>query len=229
MADDKKTKGDTKAEKSSEPESDTKVENNSEPKGDAKVDSSGESKDDAKVDSSSEPKKAAAKIGILAWAIVAVVVLLCAGSGFFVGRLFAGSDEPQAQPSQADQSASSQVTAGDTLEAEGESESLWYYDLEPVVANLDEPGVTRYVRATITMEISSVLEQVKSEKLLDQKKPILKNWLTIYLASLTLEDTRGDRNLKRIQSQILDAFNEKLFPDAKPQIKNILFKEFAVQ
>jgi len=229
MADDKKTKGDTKADSSSEPKSDTKVENNSEPKG------------DAKVEKSSEPKKAAAKIGIVAWAIVAVSVVLCAGSGFFLGRLFAGSDKPKAQPPQADQSASSdsEATAKDAPAAEGtpaaegapaaEGEEWWYYDLEPVVANLDEPGVTRYVRATITLEISSALEKAKSEKLLEQKKPILKNWLTIYLASLTLEDTRGDRNLKRIQLQILDAFNERLFPDAKPQIKQILFKEFAVQ
>ena len=54
-------------------------------------------------------------------------------------------------------------------------------------------------------------------------------WLTVYLASLHLEDIRGDNNLKRIQSQVMDAFNEKLFPDSKPKIKNVLFKEFAVQ
>jgi flagellar basal body-associated protein FliL len=63
----------------------------------------------------------------------------------------------------------------------------------------------------------------------EEKKPTLTNWLTIYLAGLTLEDIRGDKNLRRIQSQILDAFNEQLFPDAKPQIKHILFKEFAIQ
>ena len=64
---------------------------------------------------------------------------------------------------------------------------------------------------------------------IDEKKPILTNWLTVYLASLHLEDIRGDSNLKRIQSQVMDAFNEKLFPDSKPKIKNVLFKEFAVQ
>ena len=55
------------------------------------------------------------------------------------------------------------------------------------------------------------------------------NWLTIYLASLSLGDIRGDKNLRRIQSQITDAFNEILFPDAKPQIENVLFKEFPIQ
>jgi len=184
-------------------------------------------KNDARTGNDGESKQTTAKIGIITWVILAVVVAICAGSGFFLGRLLAGSNKLQTQASQTDQSASSQIMETDT--SAPENENNWYYDLDPVVANLDEPSVTRYVRATITLEISSVLEQGKGEKLLEEKKPILTNWLTIYLAGLTLEDARGDRNLKRIQSQIRDAFNERLFPDAKPQIKHILFKEFAIQ
>jgi hypothetical protein len=64
---------------------------------------------------------------------------------------------------------------------------------------------------------------------LTQKKPLLINLLTIYLAGLDVEATRGDKNLKKIQTEISDTFNEKLFPDGKPLIKGILLKEFAVQ
>lgn len=186
-----------------------------------------ENQDNAEVENKNESKQAAAGIGIVTWAILAVIVALCAGSGFLLGRLFAGSAEPQTQSSQADESTSSEnpEMAGSATN----SENSWYYDLEPVVANLDEPSVTRYVRVIITLEISAALVQAECEKLLEEKKPVLTNWLTIYLASLTLEDTRGNKNLKRIQLQILDAFNEKLFPDAKPQIKHVLFKEFAIQ
>jgi len=73
------------------------------------------------------------------------------------------------------------------------------------------------------------VDEKEGTTFLNEKKPLLTNWLTVYLASLSLEDIRGDANLKSIQSQILDAFNEKLFPDSKPKIKHILFKEFAVQ
>jgi len=186
-----------------------------------------ENQDNAEVENKNESKQAAAGIGVVTWAILAVIVALCAGSGFLLGQLFAGSAEPQTQSSQADESTSSKnpEMAGSATN----SENSWYYDLEPVVANLDEPGVTRYVRVIITLEISAALKQAEYEKLLEEKKPILTNWLTIYLASLTLEGARGDKNLKRIQLQILDAFNEKLFPDAKPQIKHVLFKEFAIQ
>ncbi|MHC4122682.1 MAG: flagellar basal body-associated FliL family protein [Planctomycetota bacterium] len=210
MADDKKTQDNAKVEDSSEPkETATKI------------------REDENVEDSSEPKQTAAKIGFVTWAILVVFVVFCAGSGFLLARLLAGPDKPQTQSSKPEESVSPKNP--EVENSQKNSEKSWYYDLEPVMANLDEPGVTRYVQVTITLEISSALEQGKGEKLLEERKPILTNWLTIYLAGLTLEDTRGDRNLKRIQSQVLDAFNERLFPDAKPQIKHILFKEFAIQ
>jgi flagellar basal body-associated protein FliL len=101
--------------------------------------------------------------------------------------------------------------------------------LEPVVANLNEPGATRYVRAALTLEMSSELSAEKGAALLEQKKPLLTNLLTIYLAGLDIESTRGDKNLKRIQYEICETFNERLFPDGKGLIKGILIKEFAVQ
>ena len=163
--------------------------------------------------------------GRLPWIIVGVTVLVCAALGFVFGRIFGGpSSSAAADPG---------ANHGPGLAAGGNAKNLetasWYYDMEPVVANLDEPGVTRYVRATLTLEMSSEMEQKKGASFLDQRKPFITNWLAIYLASLTLEDIRGDQNLKRIQAQMLDILNEKLFTDARPKVKHILFKEFAVQ
>ncbi|HUW17781.1 MAG TPA: flagellar basal body-associated FliL family protein [Sedimentisphaerales bacterium] len=166
--------------------------------------------------------------GFLQWIIMAVVVVLCAGAGFGLGRLFAGSRMPAtAEAPEPSEPATAEDLRPDTSATD--SRKAWYYDLEPVVANLNEPGVRRYIRVTLTLAINPQFTQKKGVAFLDEKKPLLTNWLTIYLASLSIDDIRGDRNLRRVQSQILDAFNEKLFPDAKPQIKDILFKEFAVQ
>lgn len=194
-----------------------------------KQEDSKEEKPQEKTEEKTEEK--ASSGGILHWVIMAVAVLLFAGAGFLSGRLFGGSSTPKtAEASQ--QNPTTQVESAKTEApdlAGGSSQKVWYYDLEPVVANLDEPGVTRYVRATLILEMSSELDAKKTTAFLEEKKPILTNWLTIYLASLSLDSIRGDRNLKRIQSQVLDGFNERLFPDAKPRIKHILFKEFAVQ
>jgi flagellar basal body-associated protein FliL len=162
------------------------------------------------------------------WMIIAVVVVVCAGAGFGLGRLLGGPRASQAAgAAQQAQQAQPQFFGADNS-AVG-VENTWYYDLDPVVANLNDPGVTRYVRIALTLQVSNDVQQKKGVAFLTEKNPVLKNWLTIYLASQTIEDMRGDTNLRRIQSEILEAFNEKLYPNAKPQIRGILFKEFAIQ
>lgn len=168
--------------------------------------------------------------GRLLWIIMAVVVIVGAGAGFGLGRLLGASGTTETTQSAEGGPTKAEDLTADTTDSTGtKSQGTWYYDSEPVVANLDSPGVTRYVRLTLTLEIDSQISVKKGTAFIEEKKPLLTNWLTIYLAGLNLEEIRGDRNLKRIQSDILDAFNEKLFPDAEPQIKRVLFKEFAIQ
>jgi flagellar basal body-associated protein FliL len=167
---------------------------------------------------------------LLPWLILVVVALICAGAGLFVGRLFAGSPKPETVESgtKPDTPKQTEKPKADK-DSSKESGKFWYYELDPVVANLNEPTVTRYVRASLTLEISADLDQKEGKAFLDEKKPILINWLTVYLSSLSLDDVRGDKNLRSIQSHIRDAFNEQLFPDSKSQIKQVLIKEFPVQ
>ena len=187
------------------------------------------------------------KKSMLPWIIIAVIIGVSAGAGLGLARLFAGGQKAQPAEAESAQAETDQSEAPKAAEAEkpksghgggegGKKEGskyaageIWYFDLEPVVANLNEPGATRYVRATLTLEMSPELTPDKGTSMLTVKKPLLTNLLTIYLAGLSVEATRGDKNLKRIQSELCDTFNEKLFPDTKPFIKGILIKEFAVQ
>lgn len=134
----------------------------------------------------------------------------------------AETEEKQVEPEKKnDKEADSEEVSG---------EESWYYDMAAVTANLDEPGVTRYVRVALTMELMFDPNiEGEEEKEFKAKLPILNNWLTIYLSSLSIEDIRGGKNLKRMQAQILDNYNEMLYPDQEPRIKQVLFKEFATQ
>jgi flagellar basal body-associated protein FliL len=163
--------------------------------------------------------------------ITAVVVIVSAGAGFGLGRLLGSSGKTESGRSAESGQAQAENLIADTTDSTGaKSQGTWYYDqFAPVVANLDEPSVTRYVRVALIMEIDAQVDKKKGTAFIERNKHSLTNWLTIYLAGLSLEDIRGERNLKRIQSEIVDAFNEKLFPEAKPRIKRILFKEFAIQ
>ena len=163
---------------------------------------------------------------LLPFVIILIVVVLCSCLGLGLGRLFAGSGTSTTTESDSSVDVSTQAAGGDLTD---DSEGLWYYELEPVVANLNEPSVTRYVSATLTFEMSSDLEEREGRAFLDEKKPIIINWLTIYLSGLGLDDIRGDRNLMTIKSQVRESLNEILFPDSKPQIKEVLIQKFPVQ
>ncbi|MBN2313800.1 MAG: flagellar basal body-associated FliL family protein [Sedimentisphaerales bacterium] len=174
-----------------------------------------------------EAKRTSAIGRFLPWIILSLIVMISAAVGMRLGRLFAGSRtevaDPNAQPESSPVSLNmEELTAKD-------AEKAWYFDLDPVVANLNEPGVTRYVRATFTLEMSPEIDQKKGTEFLNEKKPIMINLLTVYLSSLELEDIRGDKNLRSIQTRVREVFNETLFPDVKPQIQNVLIKEFPVQ
>ena len=189
--------------------------------------------DEAKEQPEAEAEKGDKKSFIgrfLPWIIVGVVVVVSAGAGFGLGRLLAGPEAPPVSEvgPEADQADQTQDLSPDGGSA-ADSGKVWYYDLDPVIANLNEPGVSRYVRASFTLEMSPETDEKKGAAFLDEKKPILTDMLFVYLSGLSLRDVQGDKNLKSVQSCIRELFNEKLFPDSKPQIKRVLIKEFPVQ
>lgn len=174
-----------------------------------------------------EASKKEGKGKLLAWLIPALALIVCAGAGFAVSRLFGTRGSAQnvaaAQPAE-----SPEISAMPPLNA-ADTDATWYYDLESVVANLNEPNVSRYVRVTLTLEIGNGMAEKDGIPFLDQKGPLLKNWLTLFMSNQTVEDIRGERNLRQVQAQIADMFNQGLFPNSKPCIKRVLFKELSIQ
>ena len=190
-----------------------------------------EKKDNTKAKEPAGEKSASpsgSKKGIIGWLILASVVVAGSTGGFALSQLLGGSDPVSATT--AEVQAEEQDPTESFLNDKGEGGESWPFDqIEPVVANLDEPGVTRYIRATVTFEMSGEVDQEKMRPYLMDKNPIIKDWLTTYFAGLSLEDVRGSRNLSRIKQEIKDQLNEQLFADGGRFIERVLFKEFAVQ
>ena len=195
-----------------------------------------EKKDEQESGQEKEPKaddKKSTGIGLFTWLILGAIVIAGLAGGFALAQLLAGTDQsspqqPETKETQTDNSPKNE-TINDMLIDKPKGETLWPYDLEPVIANLDEPGVTRYARVTITIQLDPQMDQEKGTTFLEGEKPVLRDWLTTYIAGLSLERVRGTRNLSRIKKEIRDSFNELLFPEGKPFIRDILFKEFAIQ
>ncbi len=191
-----------------------------------------EEKPETEQENKDQPKQkdkaSGAKIGIVTWAIMAVVIIVFAGSGLVLGRVIAAmtSSDQQTQSSGQEK----KTREKDKSDSNADTEETWYYNgLESIVVNPDEPGALRYVRIGLTLEVSSELDQVEAEIFFEAKKPALVSWLNIYLKSLTLDEMADDRDMKRILLDIHDAFNEILFPNAKPKLKRVLIREFNIQ
>ena len=172
-------------------------------------------------------KESPGSIGVMHWIIIALVMIVCAGGGIGLSRLFA-------EPSAATQGDALQEDAGGTKGKGADDPAagpkvIWYYDkIEPVVTNLDVPGATRFLRVGLMMEMETTeLRKEEITLLIDEKKPLLQNWLNVYLGILEIEDCVGSKKT-RIQLEITDAFNEELFPDSKPLLKKVLLKEFVI-
>lgn len=163
---------------------------------------------------------------VFTWLILGAVVVAGSTGGFALSQLIGGQEPIAAQSEDTPALADNDINA---ILAKENGQDTWIEELEPVLANLDEPGVTRYVRVTVTLEMSSELDEIKGKQFLENKKMLLRDWMTTYFAGLTLEDVRGTRNLGRIKREVVNHFNEILFPNNRPFVNRVLFKEFAVQ
>lgn len=162
------------------------------------------------------------RIGLM----VAVMGIGAAG-GYGLGGLFAASPPPDANQPAVEPP---ELPDEDDNPPDVADRDFEYIDFEAITANLNEPRLARYIRSTITLAIRNK-DHGQVFELLDTKnrKKELRNWLTVYLSGLTLEDVRGPKKLNRIRREIQESFNQQLWPNRRPLIDHVLFKEFAVQ
>ena len=176
---------------------------------------------EAQTDAEADSPEAAAQSGSMLWIVLSVgVVVVAAGAGFAVSRLLNRPQQAAAAPQESpDEPKPPLPVAGGDYS---------YHELDPITVNLDGPRLDRYIRARITLAFRPE-DFDESTALIKKKKPELVSWLSAYLAGCSLEEVRGTRNQNRLMREIKDAFNERLWPDRRPRIDQVLFTEFAVQ
>lgn len=159
-------------------------------------------------------------------AILVGTVAVGSVGGYAIGGLFGGS-----APADANQAAQPEAAPASVppTSADIANEDFEYVDFERITANLDDARLARYIAATITLAIRKDKDRAAALARIEKKKREMRNWLHVYLSGLTLETVRGPKNLNRIRRDVEEAFNQLLWPDSRPLIDHVLFKEFAVQ
>jgi len=103
-----------------------------------------------------------------------------------------------------------------------------YYPFEAVTVNLNVRRGNRYLKIKMFLAVAQDEKDEIFPKV-DERQKELKDWLMGYLRDHTLEEVTGKKNQTRIQREIAQSFNERLWPEGRPHIDHVLFDEFTVQ
>jgi flagellar protein FliL len=97
-----------------------------------------------------------------------------------------------------------------------------------VVVNLAEERMTRYLRLKIVLVVEEEQEATVAKKLEKAKAP-LKSWLISHVSGKTIKDVAGTVGVNRLQREILERFEDTLFPSGNGSLKSVMFEEYLVQ
>lgn len=94
--------------------------------------------------------------------------------------------------------------------------------MDTFVVNLNEPGSSRFLKATFELELTSK----DAEEELAKGKRLVRDEILRYLSSLTVEKTLGEENKTKIRDDIRSRA-DKLLGDGR--IRRVFFTDFVVQ
>ena len=175
-----------------------------------------------------EAKEQSVKKSKLPWILLGVIVPLCAGGGYFLGRIIAAGNDVSADAAAVEEE-DEEPDYVKMLNTKAKETNTWVFDVPPVVANLMDPGARRYLRAGFKLEMSGQFDPVGGEAHMTKHIHKLINWIMNYVSNLTVSELQGEKNLKRVLAHVKDGLNELLFPDVKPLVIDVLFSERAIQ
>ncbi len=115
-----------------------------------------------------------------------------------------------------------------TLAIPEANDKVTYIEFEEVVVNLNEPRFNRYLKLSLSLQVAES-QKTEIEKLLTERKAVLKNWLISHIADKTAEDIKGKFGHNRLRREVHDFFNATLFDDGIERIQDILFRDFGIQ
>ncbi|QGP92849.1 Flagellar basal body-associated protein FliL [Neomoorella glycerini] len=139
------------------------------------------------------------------WLTIALLLVILLLSGGYVYYFFFGDSS---------RSMTAAAPAGNQA-----SVNMQKMSLEPIVVNLADPGLRRYLRAKITLEYSDA--RLTTE--LNDKLYRIRDTIISVLRSKKTDDLQNEDALKR---ELLTAINSQLIAG---QVRGLYFEEFIIQ
>jgi flagellar basal body-associated protein FliL len=97
-----------------------------------------------------------------------------------------------------------------------------------VVVNLVDPRMQRYLRVKIAVLVDGEAEEEVTE-LVAKHKAAVKSKLIGHISSKEIKDVSGTVGIHRLQRELLERFEDVLFPEGHSQLREVLFEEYVIQ
>lgn len=112
--------------------------------------------------------------------------------------------------------------------AHAHAEHLACVSVGDVAVNLAEERMTRFLKVKVSLQCDHAAEG-KLHEMVEKNKAALKSWLIAHLAGKSLKDVSGTVAIQRLQREVLERYDEMLFPNGDSPLKAVLFEEYLVQ
>jgi flagellar FliL protein len=175
----------------------------------------------------SEVKEKKSSSNMLMIIIIVVLVLIIIVGAVVAVLLMSGDEEavdasaPQVKEKQAT-SPTRRVENASIDESRSLNDIGVLYPLDTFTVNLKSDAGRRYLKATMSLELSG--EELSVE--LDAKKAVLRDRIIRILSSKTLEEISSKKGKKKVSEQIMNTLNA-MITDGK--IQGIYFTDFVIQ
>jgi len=160
--------------------------------------------------------------------IYLAILGFAAGGGFFASLTFRASAAPKGAAAD-NRRPETLIIPEDKPKEAIEPDDLVDVKMEPVTTNLGDEGSRRFVKVAITLSVNKGREDEVAELITKKKAAVIKNWLIAYFSELKLSEVKGPKHRNKMRREIEDAFNQMLWPDEPPVIRQVWFEEFMIQ
>jgi flagellar FliL protein len=170
------------------------------------------SKEEAKTDGAKGGGGGGGGLGLVA---LLVGVLNLGGTGFVAFKIIKAPPPAHA--------AAEGAEGGEHGKKEEKVVELPAVSLDPFVVNLNEPGSSRYLKATVEVEVTDApaVEDLKV------RKRAVRDDLLRYLSSLKVDDTLGEANKAKMEEQMLARIDKQI--GEKKRVHRVFFNDLMIQ
>jgi len=191
-----------------------------------------EEKDSVEEETSKAPKGKKSLVKILV--VVGAALLLLGGGGFAAYTFLVKKPPPTVTEAGAETETGAEAAPATDVPAPSEEETASVdvkdldqligpmYPLETFLVNIDDEGTTRFLKTTLTLELSQEAVQEEVEKRLPQ----VRDAVLLLLSSKSFAEIRSYDGKFLLREEILDLLNGMLVTG---KVKNVYFTEFVVQ